>query len=552
MRAIARAIELQRKGKLDEAEQVYASLLANDDRDPTVLINAGVLAIARNDVPAAIDRLERGAQIAPSNAVAHANLGFALIRAGRDADALVALNRAIELIPDFAQAHNNRGIALVRLKHRDEAIVAFERALAALPAYADAAINLGELQNRAGDTSRAREYFARVRPGDPSEPVARVGLAFADAIEGNLGRSLAALEAIVAQHPHVVPAWHTLGAVRNWARQHEDAERAFRQALALDPAHRDARFGVASTLLARGRYREGFAMFEASREGYLPSAPGLRTLPRWDGKPLAGTLVVHGEQGLGDVVQFARFVPLLRPRAQRIVLLLDGYWHSLAPLLGSLEGVDRIVTDAAELANERPVARVSMLSLPALADAEVATLPSSTYLESPVDRRPRWREQVAQSGLRVGLAWSVYARDDHGYVTMHKSLPAAALAPILDTAGVSFYSLQPRAAGKTASLAERSRTVQDTSSEIADFGDTSALIDSLDLVISADTAVAHVAGALGKPVWLLDRFNGCWRWRLDPERSPWYPTLRIFRQARFGDWNEPVARVAAALVQLKR
>lgn len=548
LRAIARAIELQQKGRLDDAESAYARLLAQDDKDPTILVNAGVLALGRGDVSTALARLERAIGFAPSNAVAHGNLGFALIRAGRAADALAALDRAIALKADFAQAHNNRGIALVRLARREEARRAFEQALALLPGYAEAAQNLGEIANRAGDSEAARSAYRRVLTHDPRHPPARAGIAFADALEGRLDAAQSALESVVRDAPKLAAAWQSLGAVRNWAWQHEAAETAYRRALEIEPQSREAQFGIASALLARGRYREGFAAFEASRDPTAVLTPDLQTLPAWTGERLDGTLLVHGEQGLGDVVQFARFLPALRARVARLVLLLDGYWAPLAPLLASLPGVDRTVDDATTLRNEALRARCSVLSLAHLAQATPSTLPATPYLRAPADRVDVWRERLAASpNPRVGLAWSVFARSDHGFVTRHKSVPAAALAPLLDVPDCSFHSIQPGIAGDPGAL-----RITGHGAAIRDFGDTAALVDALDLVIAPDTAVAHVAGALGKPVWLLERFHGCWRWRLDQATTPWYPTMRIFRQSRFDDWTDAIAAVAAALLDWRR
>jgi hypothetical protein len=230
--------------------------------------------------------------------------------------------------------------------------------------------------------------------------------------------------------------------------------------------------------------------------------------------------------------------------------MLDGYWRPLAPLLATLAGVDAIVTDDVGLQAESPLARVSALSLAHIAGAELDALPVPPYLAAPDDRRERWRALVAaRPAPRVGIAWSVFARDDHGYVTRHKSIPPHALAPLLDREGVTFFSLQPGSAGDPATLGAHAPRVVASGADIRDFGDTAALIDAVDLVISVDTAVAHVAGALGKPVWLLERFHGCWRWRIDAEASPWYPSLRMFRQARFGDWSSAVARASLALAQ---
>jgi hypothetical protein len=247
-------------------------------------------------------------------------------------------------------------------------------------------------------------------------------------------------------------------------------------------------------------------------------------------------------------VQFVRFLPRLRGRVQRVVLWLDDYWRPLAPLLASLEGIDAIVAGAEFPAGEKPLARCSVLSLPHLARATPDRVWQGAYLAAPADRTDAWRRRVdATANLRVGLAWSVHARDDHGYVTRHKSIAPEALAPLLDVEGVAFHSLQPPPDGDAAAFGKRASRVVPTGPAIGDFGDTAALIDNLDLVITPDTAVAHVAGALGKPVWLLERFHGCWRWRLEAEASPWYPTLRIFRQARFNDWHDAIASATTAL-----
>jgi len=547
LKALARAIDLQQRGRLDEAEREYAALLARNARDVTVLINAGVLALTRGDIQASVERLSAATALVPANAIAQGNLGFALIHANRLDDALRALDRAVALKPDFAQVHNSRGIALVRLKRRGEAREAFARALEILPAYVEAALNLGDLENQEGNARAARAAFERVTARDANHAIAKAGVAFADALDGRLNESIGALQEVANRNRDMHAIWQTLAAVSNWAGRHDDAERAYRHVLALDDAHRDARFGVASTLLARGRYDEGFAAFERSRDAFVPASPWVRALPRWAGETLDGTLVLHGEQGLGDVVQFVRFVPRLRARVDRVVIWLDDYWKPLAPLLATVQGVDEIVVDA-HAPPGPAMARASILSLAHIARAAPETLWNGPYVTATPERVASWRARVDATGrTRVGLAWAVHARDDFGLVTRHKSVPAAALAPLLELDGIAFHSLQPGTDGDTAVFGALATRIVPTGPMIADFGDTAALVANLDLVITPDTAVAHVAGALGKPVWLLERFHGCWRWRLAQASSPWYPTLRIFRQARFDQWSDAVARVRSEL-----
>ena len=548
---LGRAFELQQAGRLAEAEALYAQVLATNPDDPTALVNAGAVALTRGDLGLAIARLERVVRLAPNNAPARSNLGFALIRAGRDSEALAVLDRAVALNSNFAQAHNNRGIALARLGRTADAIAAFERALQLDPRNAEAALNLGDQCNNAGDADRAAAAFERTLAAQPAHADALTGRAFAQALRGDLAGAIGALETITTNHPAHAPAWQTLGAVRNWAWDHAGAELAFEHALRLAPDQPDAQFGIASTLLARGDFAAGWRAFERRPDRGGESGDAFARIPIWDGAPFAGTLVVHGEQGFGDVVQFARFVAPARARVGRIVLLLDGYRASLAPLLASLPGVDEVVTKPTDLRGSGAIARASILSLPFHLRVGVDDLSASgRYLSPPADRAAAWRARIATTAApRVGLAWSVLARDAHGFVTRHKSVPVGVFAPVLGAPDISLFTLQPGPAGDPAAFGANAPRIVDVRAALVDFADTAALIDMLDLVISADTAVAHVAGALGKPVWLLDRFNSCWRWRLAAGKSPWYPTMRIFRQHRFGDWDSVMRDLADAFAR---
>lgn len=552
--ALSRAFELQQAGRLADAEVLYAQVLARAPDDTTALVNGGALAVARGDLQLAIARFERVVRMAPANAAAQSNLGFALLRAGRDDEALAALDRAIALLPDYAQAHNNRGIALLRLRRPDDALAAFERAATLDPRFAEAALNLGEQYNLAGEGGKAAAAYDRALTLAPARIEAVTGRAFAQAQQGDLAGAAAALAMITGTHPGNAAAWQTLGAVRNWAWDHAGAEEAFRRALALDPANDDAAFGIASTLLARGDFTAGWRAFERRPDRGAESGTAFARLPVWDGAPLAGTLVVHGEQGLGDTVQFARFLADARQRVGRLALLLDGYRAPLAPLLASAAGVDLVATDAADAAIVDATARVSVLSLPdRLGIGGDRLAPNGPYLAPPAERTRAWRARTGGIATpRVGLAWSVLVRDTHGFVTRQRLLPIAALRPLVTTPGVSFVTLQPGAAGNPAAFGADAARIVDLRDHVRDFADTAALIDTLDLVVTADTAVAHVAGALGKPVWMFDRFNACWRWRLATATTPWYPTLRIFRQERFGDWSGVARRLAAAFAERYR
>lgn len=274
-------------------------------------------------------------------------------------------------------------------------------------------------------------------------------------------------------------------------------------------------------------------------------------VPQWDGRRLDGPLLVFCEQGLGDVVQFARFIPDARRRVDWLIFLVDANWQSLAPLLATLPGLDALCTDVPALGSfsERPRARASVLSLPYLLGVRVEALPGPVpYLSALTERSADWKPRLDTIPRpRVGLVWAAYPRRDIGYITRQKTIPLALLASAVAESSASFVSLQ-LGAGQLEPHSELGHGIVDLTSDIRDFADTAAIIAALDLVISSDTSVAHVAGALGMPIWMLDRYNTCWRWRLATDRSPWYPTMRIFRQQRFGNWSEPLAQLSAALV----
>ena len=553
-RYLAQALELHRAGRFAEAEKRYARHLSGHPDDPAALKDAATVALQIGNPALAIARLERLVALDPQSANAYGNLGYALIQAGRFADAARRLERALEIDPSYAVAHNNLGIAYEHLSRHAEAIDAFERALALKPDYAEPVANLAELLNRGEETTRARAALNRAQAAQLSHFGARVARAAAEAQEGKLEGALATLEHIAASAPGDPLFWELLGSLRNWAGDLAGAEMAYRKALALNPKDQRAWLGVGGSLLGRGDYERGWRAFEERPDGCFGTPTRFGDIPQWDGEWLDGSLLVVCEQGLGDVVQFARFIPKARARVRRLIFLVDATWRSLAPLLTTLRGIDELCADAIALGNvgERPRARVSVLSLPYLLGVRVDTLPGPVpYLSSLAERAAMWKPRLESIPRpRIGLTWAAYARRDLGYLTRQKTVPLALLAPVIVGSNASFVSLQLGAAGKLEPHSELAERIVDFTADINDFADTAAIMTELDLVISSDTSVAHVAGALGKAIWMLDRYNTCWRWRLAAERSPWYPTMRIFRQHKFGDWSEPLTQLAAALGEI--
>ncbi|MEO6566728.1 MAG: tetratricopeptide repeat protein [Casimicrobiaceae bacterium] len=550
---LARAFDLQQRGQFADADALYVEVLGMAPDDPTALVNGGVLALARGDVGRAVARLEHGARVAPRNAIARDNLALALLHAGRADEALTASEAAIALQPRLATAHNHRGIALTRLRRNAEARAAFGQAMALDPRLLAAALNFGDRANDAGDAREAALAYDRALTLEPGNLHAATGRAFATALAGDLTGATRALEDTVARAPQHAPAWQTLGAVRNFAWDHDGAEAAFQRASALTSGGASAQFGVASARLGRGDFAAGWQAFEQRPDRAAEVSDSLAALPPWDGGDFDGTLVVYGEQGFGDVLQFARFIPLARRQVRNVVLLLGGDHARLAPLLATLDADVPVISRMEDLPTGGRLARISILSLPHRLAIDANGLGmAEPYLHAPGDRLGAWTPRLATLPRpRVGLAWSVLARDVHGFVTRHKSIPPPTLATLLHQGGGSFVTLQPGREGDPAAFGRDGARILDVRPYLLDFADTAALVAQLDLVISADTAVAHLAGALGVPVWMLDRANSCWRWRGGSDASPWYPSMRIFRQARFGEWSDVGARVATAFAELR-
>jgi tetratricopeptide (TPR) repeat protein len=498
---------LLRSGRAAEAASRLAAAAALAPADAPfqaeALTNLGAARAALGETAEAETCYRCALALAPSLAAACANLGALLCRLGRWAEAEQSLRRALEARPDFPAALDSLGTALAALGRPAEAEAAYRRALALAPDYADAHSNLGTLLDTAGRFAEAESSHRRALALNPSHAEAHL----------NLGNVLVALGRL------------------------PEAEASYRAALRLRPGEPEAEYNLGVALLSAGRLREGWAGYERrwDRRG---AARREFPVPLWTGEPLgARRLLVHAEQGLGDTIQFCRFVPLLC--SSQIIFEVP---PALFRLLAAQPLGARIVPRGDPLPPFD--LHCPLMSLPHRLGATLETIPSSRLAADPA-LAARWSARLAPlaclkgAGLKIGLAWAGnpdYAAD------RRRSLDPACLAPLLTLPNIAFISLQPNTPAPPPLI--------DWTAELACFADTAALIAALDLVISADTAAAHLAGALGKPVWLLNRFDSCWRWLRARTDSPWYPTLRQFRQPRPGDWSAPIAAVRSALLAL--
>lgn len=422
----------------------------------------------------------------------------------------------------------------------------FNAAINADPACFEAWCNLGTMHLANGDHAEAIASLNRAAAidGQSAIPPLNLGLVLHQA--DDLDAALTAYQRAVALAPGMPEAHFCLANGLSDAHRHTEAIAAYERALELRPRYVQARWNMANSLLMLGHHERGWEAFEARwQTGQLNHEARTFAQPQWQGEDITGkTLLLWSEQGFGDTIQFCRYAPMVAARGARVVLATR---LQLRDLMASLAGVAEIVDlDSALPAFDR---HCPVMSLPRAFGTTREAIPAAIpYLAAPSNLVASFAARIKHSGrLRVGLVWSAgIGRHDASlfFSGAGKSLPATLLGT-LKHPGVDFYSLQVDAPAKSSPLA-----MTDWSAELKTFADTAALISNLDLVLSVDTAAAHLAGALGKPVWLLLSDNACWRWGRSDAGCDWYPSMQVFRQASFGDWRAPLAEVRLALIEL--
>ena len=494
--------------------QHHPTLEVNTHPDPNIIAEQAYQAHVRGEWEAADHAYRSALAIQPDIAPCWSNLGLVLRARAKPDEAELAARAALRLSPDFADAHNSLGMAQHDLNRLAEAENSFRGALRLRPDHAAAWINLGLVRQKFGDLADAEACYREAL---------RCGADFGQ-VGGNLGM-------VLLEQGRV-----------------GEAEAACRKALHQRPDCTEARVNLAMVLLLTGRFEEGWSAYE-SRAALAPApCPGPSIAP-WTGREsiVGRTILLRAEQGLGDTLQFCRYASLLADEGARVVLEVQ---RPLVRLLSSLRGVVAVVG----IGDTLPHVDLwcSLMSLPYLCGTTWGTIPCEIpYLSPDPSGRAAWRDRLAGlTGLRVGLVWGGGSRPDQPHamaIDRRRSMPLADMAPLGEVAGCHFFSLQLGDKGRQAALPPDGLELLDPTALLEDFADTAALVANLDLVIAVDTSVAHLAGAIGTPVWLLNRFDTCWRWLLDRDDSPWYPGLRQFRQAEPGDWAGVIKRVRHAL-----
>lgn len=571
-------LQQHQQGRLAEAEASYRRALTLHPLHVDAMHMMGVLALQVGKIAPALQLLTEAARLRPADAAIASNLASALRRSGRLDDALASARRALDLAPDFTDARQNLANILEDLGRHGDAANEIEALIAASGATAELRLRLASLRIAGGEAEAAVELLYDLLGTDPLSAAAytnlgvafrrldrvedaiqayRTGLALAPGDAGllnNLGIVLKDLDrpqdAIDCFHraletqPDAANTWLNLSLAENDLMHGDRAIRAARRAIAADPAMPPAHTALSMALLMQGRLIEGFAEYEwRSRMADFSSPRRNFDAPVWQRENLLGrTIVVHDEQGVGDAIQFVRYAPLLAAMGARVFLECNS---QLVRLLKGIAGIEGVITRYGALPPHD--FQVSLLSLPHLLGTTLETIPAAVpYLAPEPELSARWAKRLGTTqGLKVGLVW---AGNPEFKADRLRSPGLAAFRPILDVPGVTFYALQKGSGRRDLEGAGwLPSPFVDLNDEIADFADTAAAMANLDLVISSCTGPAHLAGALGRPTWTVIPFSPDWRWMEAREDTPWYPSMRLFRQDQRGDWGSVMQRLAAAL-----
>lgn len=568
----AQASALHRAGRLEEAKDAYGAVLKLAPRHAEALRLLGAVWAQLGQPARAAPLIEKAVRVDPNNIGAQFTLGAVLNDLGRPDEALAAFDRALALNPRFFEAHGNRGVALGRMGRHEDAVAAYDRALGLEPRYVSALSNKALALHALGRDEGALAACDRALALDPgfAEAWLNRGLALlalkrneaalasaerALALAPNLADAhnnrasallalqrpsdaLVSVDRSLALEPRSATAHYNKGLALIQLMRHELAIESFDAALAIDPGLAEAAWTRATVLLLLGRYAEGWPAFEARKRLNPERYPQGQGRP-WRGEPLDGRrLFVQAEQGIGDSVQFLRYLPLLEAMGARLTLAAH---PTLKPLIARLTPGSALL-DPGETAETDY--HCALMSLPLSFATTLTTLPApARYLTADPGRVAGFQALLGPKAKpRVGLAWSGNPEHQNDHL---RSIAFARLAPLLST-DVEWIAVQNevRAGDQAAFVASGVRFLGE---RLTDFDAAAGLVEALDLVISVDTSLAHLAGALGKPVWVLLPHSPDWRWLLGRDDSPWYPSARLFRQPKPGDWASVIDEVRANL-----
>jgi tetratricopeptide (TPR) repeat protein len=537
---LEQAFALHQQGRVGEAELAYLALLRRNPRDARVLHLLGLLAAQMGQLSQGEDFIRRACRISPGRFLARRDLGDVLLQSRKFEEALASYDKALALQPDQAEILDNRGTVLRMLNRLEDALASHERALALSPDMTLAWVNRGSALAGLSRFAEALESFGRAIARDPGSALAHSNRGGALHKLERFREALESHNVAVALAPALGHAHVSRGQTLAELGQYGEALSAYEHALSLDPQSAEAQFGRATTLLVMGRFREGWQAYEGRRSRVGADAFHPQGHPQWSGREdITGkTLFIEAEQGLGDMIQFCRYASLCADLGARVILTMPKSQIRL------LQGFDpRVVLRPRDSWPVDFDFHIPLLSLPMAFNAgEKGFAVRTPYLRAEPEWLEKWRRQIGTDGLKIGICWQ------GGPGNLARSFPLAALAEIASRPRVRLISLQKGAGCEQLDGLFSVETLGEAYDAGPDaFLDAAAMMEMVDIVISCDTSLAHLAGALGRPVWVALKFAPDWRYLTGRDDSPWYPTMRLFRQDRPGDWHSAFSKMTAAL-----
>jgi tetratricopeptide (TPR) repeat protein len=567
-------------GQLEQAEQHYQQVLASVPNHADSLHLLGLLRANQQRLPEALELLGRALAVAPTNSLFYCNraqvyrrlqqwdaaiqdyqqalsvdprraeiyaaLAETYLLINRSQDAILHYLYACYLNPQQSvSTHHHLGNAFLSRGHFDAAILAYERALALNPKSIESLSNLGVIyaELRQWDQAVAYQQKALVINSHYGEAYINLGLALSQ--QGHFAEAEAAYQQALIHSPPQRSVIHSNQGLNQQAQgQWQRALDYVEQALKIDPHNAKARFNRATLLLLLGNYQQGWQEYEVRFQLNDPNHPTLATTqPNWQGEELKNkTILVYSEQGLGDTLQFVRYLPLLKQRGAHVILQTQPALIAFLNTQSSL-GIDQCVATG-----QTPPPYdyyVPLMSLPQRFNTTLDTIPAAAgYLQVPKVNASTW--PITNAALKIGLVWAGNPQHKNNH---NRSLPLKLLEPLLENTVIQFYSLQCGLPPQEINSTPFKDRLVDLSSQLKSWIETAQLISQLDLIITVDTAVAHLSGALGKPTWMLLPFIPDFRWLLERQDSPWYHNVRLFRQPQRGDWASVIAALKQALEQ---
>lgn len=546
MSTLTIAVNYHQAGRLPEAERLYRQILSFDPNNADARHLLGVIAYQVGKHEAAIEDIQTAIRLKGHDAEMYSNLGAAYQALNRLSDAESCYQNALREQPNHVSARYNMGNVFLKQHRLNEAIESYRQVLRLQPSNIGALNNLGQALKEQGDLLAAADYFEQILRLQPANAEVHINLGTVRDAQKRPDEAIAYYRSAIQLRPTLSTGHYNLGNSLKEKGSLEEAAASYRRAVQYDPDHGETHFALGMTLLTQGDWKEGWREYEWRWKTQYFKFPDFAQGKEWDGADLQGrTIVLYAEQGLGDTLQFIRYAPLVRERGGRVIIRCQ---ERLAPLLASQNGPDPIVPREQALPPFDHA--VPLLNLPRIFGTTPDSVPAKIpYLKADSIRRARWREWLDNHpGRKIGICWQGNPQhpDD-----ARRSVKLDMFAQLAEVAGVRLVSLQT--IDGMDQLAEQGEKISILNPALAadekgeGLEELAALLSELDLVITVDTLMGHLAGVLGVPAWLALAYMADWRWLRHREDTPWYPTMRLFRQERPGDWDPVFARMVEAL-----